>query len=129
VLQQQFVVRYQQSNNYLPPALQQLLSLSLTMLAVMQPAAFYSLKMPPWPVWQPIAFPAIRAIVGSDTTTVADSITRCAANLVILNPSQFSLASMAQIAKELTTRMGNPPKILAAAHVNTSHGDCSCQNP
>jgi hypothetical protein len=57
VLQQQSVVRYQQSNNYLPPALQQLLSLSLTMLAVMQPAAFYSLKMPPWPVWQPIAFP------------------------------------------------------------------------
>ena len=34
----------------------QLLSLSLTMLAVMQPDAFYSLKMPPWPVWQPIAF-------------------------------------------------------------------------
>ncbi len=74
-------------------------------------------------------FHAIRAIVGSDTTTVADSISRCAANLVILNPSQFSLASMAQIAKELTTRMGNPPKILAAAHANTSHGDCSCQNP
>ena len=73
-------------------------------------------------------FPAIRAIVGSDTTTVTDSIARCAANLVILNPRHFSPASMAQIAKELTTRIGNPPKILATAHANTGHGDCSCQN-
>tara|TARA_Y100000385_G_scaffold123699_1_gene128609 strand:+ start:254 stop:991 length:738 start_codon:yes stop_codon:yes gene_type:complete len=73
-------------------------------------------------------FPAIRAIVGSDITAVADSIARCAANLVILNPRQFSSASMGQIAKELTTRVGNPPEILATAHANTSHGDCSCQN-
>jgi len=94
----------------------------------MRHAAFYSLKIPRWPSVAANRFPAIRAIVGSDTTTVTDSIARCAANLVILNPRHFSPASMAQIAKELTTRIGNPPKILATAHANTGHGDCSCQN-
>ena len=72
-------------------------------------------------------FPAIRAIVGSDATAVSDSIARCAANLVILNPRHFSPASMAHIAKELTTRIGNPPEILATARANTSHNDCGCQ--
>lgn len=73
-------------------------------------------------------FPAIRAIGGSDATAVINSIALCAANLVILNPRHFSSASMARIAKELTTRIRNPPKILATARAHKSHNDCSCQN-
>ena len=74
-------------------------------------------------------FPAVRAILGSDAATVADSITRCDANLVILNPRQFSNASLGQIAKNLTTRTGKPPEILSVAQTVTSHGNCSCQTP
>ena len=74
-------------------------------------------------------FPPIRAVLGSDPTALTDSIARCAANLVILDPRHFSPASMVQIAKELTTRIGNPPEILATARANTSHAECSCQKP
>ena len=74
-------------------------------------------------------FPAVRAILGSDAATVADSIARCDANLVILNPRQFSKAILGQIAKNLTTRTGKPPEILSVAQTVTSHGNCSCQTP
>ena len=74
-------------------------------------------------------FPAVRAILGSDIATVSDSIARCDANLVILNPRQFSAASMGQIAKNLTTQTGKPPEILSVAQTVTSHNNCSCRSP
>ena len=74
-------------------------------------------------------FPAIRAVLGSDPTALTDSIARCAANLVILDPCQFSTASLTQIAKHLTARTIQPPEILATAHADKAHADCSCQKP
>ena len=74
-------------------------------------------------------FPAIRAVLGSDPTALTDSIARCAANLVILDPRQFSTASLTQIAKHLTARTVQPPEILATAHADKAHADCSCQKP
>ena len=74
-------------------------------------------------------FPPIRAVLGSDPPAVADAITRCAANLVILDPRQFSTASLTHIAKQLTEQTGQPPEILAMAHADKGHTDCSCQKP
>ena len=55
------------------------------------------------------------------------AIARCAANLVILDPHQFSTASLTHIAKQLTAQTGQPPEILAMAHADKGHTDCSCQ--
>ena len=74
-------------------------------------------------------FPPIRAVLGSDPPAVADAIARCAANLVILDPRQFSTASLTHIAKQLTEQTGQPPEILAMAHADKGHTDCSCQKP
>ena len=72
-------------------------------------------------------FSAIRAVLGSDSTALTDSIARCAANLVILDPRKFSTASLTQIAKHLTARTVQPPEILTTAHTDKAHTDCSCQ--
>ena len=74
-------------------------------------------------------FPAIRAVLGSDPAALTDSIARCAANLVILDPRQFSTASLTQIAKRLTARTVQPPEILVTARADKAHADCSCQKP
>ena len=74
-------------------------------------------------------FPPIRAVLGSDPPAVTDAIVRCAANLVILDPHQFSTASLTHIAKQLTAQTGQPPEILAMAHADKGHTDCSCQKP
>ena len=74
-------------------------------------------------------FPPIRAVLGSDPPAVTDAIVRCAANLVILDPRQFSTASLTHIAKQLTAQTGQPPEILATAHADKGHTDCSCQKP
>ncbi len=72
-------------------------------------------------------FPAIRAVLSSDPTALTDSIARCAANLVILDPRQFSPASLTKIAKQLTARTMQPPEILASTHNDKGHSDCSCK--
>jgi hypothetical protein len=72
-------------------------------------------------------FLAIRAVLGSDPTALTDSIARCAANLVILDPRQFSPASLTKIAKQLTARTMQPPEILASTHNDKGHSDCSCK--
>lgn len=74
-------------------------------------------------------FPAIRAVLGSDPAALTDSIARCAANLVILDPRQFSTASLTQIAKHLTARTVQPPEILVTTRADKAHADCSCQKP
>jgi len=60
---------------------------------------------------------------------LTDSIARCAANLVILDPRKFSTASLTQIAKHLTARTVQPPEILVTARADKGHADCSCQKP
>ncbi len=74
-------------------------------------------------------FPAIRAVTATDSTTLKTSSAACAANVLVLDPRDFSVGSLAQIAKSFARHpTQNPPQILTTSQHTKDHHNCSCAN-
>ncbi len=74
-------------------------------------------------------FPAIRAVTATDNTTLKTSSAACAANVLILDPRDFSVGSLAQIAKSFARHPAqNPPLILTTSQPTKDRRSCSCTN-
>ena len=74
-------------------------------------------------------FPAIRAVTATENMTLKNRMNTCAANVLILDPRDFSVGSLAQIAKVFALHSTeNPPQILTSSQPAKDHHGCSCTN-
>ncbi len=74
-------------------------------------------------------FPVIRAVTATESMTLKNRMNTCAANVLILNPRDFSVGSLAQIAKVFALHpTENPPQILRPPQPAKDHHSCSCTN-
>ncbi|MBT7727981.1 MAG: hypothetical protein HN703_03770 [Planctomycetaceae bacterium] len=72
-------------------------------------------------------FSSIRAVTATDSTTLKTSSAACAANILILDPRDFSVGSLTQIAKSFAHHPAeNTPQILTTSQPRKDRRSCSC---